>query len=352
MTGTLKRGPIPLKEGGLLYWEISVPLAYQRNFNFINGERSIGKTYTTLKYFIRRFISHKDEFIYITRTQMEKKNGILQAAFAKVVAQEYSEYDFSFNNETMKMENEVIGYCVALTEADKIKKRSFPFVRWMVFDEYMIDEKAGGRYVNGWNEPDSLLSIYHTADRERDVIKCFLLGNNITFFNPYHLHPAFNIPQIERGGIWTSENVLFQWAVASEEMKEEKSKSKFLRMIENTNYGVYASQGQYIYDDYSLIVGRSKDSKYVMTLHDNGTKLGVWHDRATNQICISPKFDPSCKTRVALEITDIAQDVVSCTISYHFKWLAELFKKGYVGFETMEFKSSHPTLIKRLTGRY
>ena len=35
-----------------------------------------------------------------------------------------------------------------------------------------------------------------------------------------------NYLKIEKGKIWTSDNVLFQWAVASDELKEVKSKSK------------------------------------------------------------------------------------------------------------------------------
>ena len=39
-----------------MYWNINEIMSYQRNFNFINGARSIGKTYTTLKYCYRRAI--------------------------------------------------------------------------------------------------------------------------------------------------------------------------------------------------------------------------------------------------------------------------------------------------------
>lgn len=351
VTGTVKRGPIPLKEGELMYWDITIPLSYQRNFNFINGERSIGKTYTTLKYFIKRFIAYKEEYIYITRTQMEKQSKILQSAFAKVTANEYSEYDFMYTNETMKMEGEVVGYCLALTEADKIKKRSFPNVKWMVFDEYMIDEKAGGHYINGWNEPDSLLSIYHTADREQDRIRCFLLGNNITFFNPYHLHPAFNIPQVSKGSIWTSENVLFQWAESDAEMQENKANSKFLRMIQDTEYGGYAVNGEYVQDDYSLIQKRPSNSRYTMTIKNNGSLLGVWSEKNTGRIFISKAVDPCCSIKVGLTMRDINGDYILYNISYPFKWLSDLFRRGLVSFESMELKTKNAELVKRLIRR-
>ena len=50
------------------YWDIGEILAYQRNFNFINGERSIGKSYTTLKFMIKKAIQTGCEFVYIVST--------------------------------------------------------------------------------------------------------------------------------------------------------------------------------------------------------------------------------------------------------------------------------------------
>ncbi len=67
----------------MLYWNINEILSYQRNFNFINGPRSIGKTYTTLKHIIDNSIKRNKEFAYIVRTQDEKKNYILKKACDK-----------------------------------------------------------------------------------------------------------------------------------------------------------------------------------------------------------------------------------------------------------------------------
>lgn len=60
------------------YWNIKTYLPYQRNFNFINSERTIGKTYTAQGFFLERAINKGEETIYIVRTQDEKKNGVLQ----------------------------------------------------------------------------------------------------------------------------------------------------------------------------------------------------------------------------------------------------------------------------------
>ena len=65
------------------YWDINKILCFNRCFNLINGERSIGKSYTTQKFFIKRAIEKGQEFVYIVRTQDEKKKGILHPPLKK-----------------------------------------------------------------------------------------------------------------------------------------------------------------------------------------------------------------------------------------------------------------------------
>ena len=214
-----------------IYWDINKILPYQRNFNLINGERSIGKTYTTQKWVVNRCLEKHQQFVYLVRTQSEKKEGVLLTAFQKVLDKEFPGVEVSSSEETLSLNGETVGWCIALSESQKIKKRSFPNVYYMIFDEYMLEEGSRSMYVSGWKEPDLLLSIYHTIDREEDRVKVFMLGNNTSFYNPYHMHPAFNVQPIKQGQIWTSENVLYQWAEGSEQLKDKRASSKFGKMI-------------------------------------------------------------------------------------------------------------------------
>lgn len=336
------------------YWNINEILPYQRCFNFINGERSIGKTYTTLKFIINKCTQKDNEFIYIVRTQDEKKRGILEQSVKKVCLNEFKDKNFEFTTEDMTERKEVqdtdgktfefrktVGYCIALSEAVKIKKRSFPKVKYMIFDEYMLEGKQSNQYVNGWKEPDLLLSIYHTVDREEDRVIIFLLGNNTSFWNPYHLHNAFRIPNIERGKIWTSENVLFQWAVSSQELMTQKSKSKFLRMIDDTQYGVYAKHGNYIDDNYNFVEEMTVNCKYIMTLHFDGFNYGVYYYSKGGIVYVHDKVDPVCQFQYALSLDDHSENTIltrNKNIAL-LKWLGDNFKNGNVRYTNMEIKT-------------
>lgn len=325
-------------------------LSYQRNFNLINGERSIGKTYTLQKFFINQGIKKKHEFIFLVRTtkQIEEKK-VFRKAFEKIIANEFKDYIFEFTNTEMYLVNIIseterelilIGHCIALSEAVKMKNESFPRVKYMYFDEYMLEPKDQKQYVNGWDEPDALLSIYHTVDREEDRVIIFLLGNNTSFYNPYHMHKAFHIPKVEKGEIWCSENVLFYWATASEELQEQKSKSKFLRMIDGSNYGNYAKDGNYVGDNYSFVMTMQNPSRYCFTLAYDNINYGVYLDNKLGLIFISDSYDQTNNLIYSLTLGDHKENTLltRSKTNVNMKWLSSNFKNGNVRFTSMEVR--------------
>lgn len=332
-----------------MYWDINKILPYQRNFNFINGERSLGKSYGTQKYVIKKCLQNEQEFIYIVRTQDEKKSGVLKEAFAKVIANEFPNVPFKFSNDIVSSVHGTLGYCIALSEALKIKKKSYPRVKYLIFDEYMLESSDSSKYVHGWKEPDLLLSIYHTADREEDRIICFMLGNNTSFYNPYHMHPAFNIPETPKGSIWTGDNVLFQWAVSDDELKSKKSESKFLNMISSSEYGNYAKEGNYIYDNPEFIEKHERTAKYYCTIKHMGKDYGLYYDMNKGKIYVSNKIDPSCTFCYAFTLDDHSPNtlLLSAKIT-HIQFLIRALKLGRVFYESMQIKTEFAEVVRFL----
>lgn len=326
-------------------------LPYQRAFNFVNAIRSIGKTYGSYYYFIKDWKENGNEFVAICRTQEEKKQGYLQKAVQKVLLNEFPEmYNatdekdkplLKYNSDQFTYDGVVVGRCIALSEAVKIKKNAYPLVKWMFFDEYAIEEdNQAARYINGWNEPDLLLSIYHTIDREEDRVICFCMANNISAYNPYHLHPAFKIPYTDPGKTYKSKNVFFENAVPSEELKAEKTKSRFLEMIEGTTYGDMATGGKYIYDSDALVMDMPLDQCIPFcTLIYNGKKYGLWRSKQNTNLLVSDKINPTIPSKYALTQTDMTEDTQLA--QRHFGklgYFSTVFKMGYVRFSSMEVK--------------
>lgn len=333
------------------YWTPHQILPYQRNFNFINGERSLGKTYNTEIFLLDKALNKTVEFVYICRTMIEKEEWVFRDAFDKVINNEFPEINFDFTKDLLTVDGVVIGHCIALSEAMKIKRKSYPKVMYTLMDEYMLEQWQNKSYVSGWKEPDLFLSIYHTIDREEDRVKCFLLGNNTTFFNPYHMHSAFNIPEgIERGQIWKSKNVLYQWAVSSDELKELKKNVGFLEMIDGSAYGDYAKNGNYSDGGNQFIMKRSAKADYVFSFVYNDNIFGVWRDFNAGIVFIDKKFDPSFKRVYALTLSDHTENTLLTkgkNISV-LKWLSKMYKLGVVRFTDNRVKALSEGGIKLL----
>lgn len=328
------------------YLDLNKILPYQRNFNFINGERSIGKTYTIMKFVINKCLQRGVEFVYLVRTKNQKKAGALGDAFKKVLLNEFSGYRIECTNEDMvniieteeKDEKIQLGYCLALSEKTEVKQRSFPKVKYIIFDEYMLETNNQHEYYKGWKEPDEFLNLYHTIDREEDRVICFLLGNNTSFYNPYHLHPAFNIPFISKGELWTSENVLFYWAQASEELKEDKAKSKFIKMIDKTDYSDYAVKGDYIYDEAKLIEPAPKNARLLFTIEINKIQYGFYY--LSSLFFITPVIKGNPQIRFVVNRNDMKEGFYLATKDFSYiKLFISMFKRSMIRYESMQTKA-------------
>lgn len=336
------------------YYNFKEILPFQRIFNFINGPRSIGKTYTVLKWLIGKAMKEGKLFAYICRTQDEKKRGVMKFALEKVVSQEFPNWELGTDTFlcTLKNDEETVplGFCIALSESLKMKKYSFPDVHYMIFDEYML-EGTGGRYVQGWKEPDLLLSIFHTIDREENRLKCFLMGNNTSFYNPYHLHAAFQLPLIPEGKIWMNKTCLFQRAVASPELEESREGNLFLRTIEGSDYGNYALGNEYVDDEYEFIAPLSDKVRYMATLRFEDRTYGLYKDIMNAWFTISEKTDETYFMRIAMTKTDIAHDASFYNFKDNaiIKIICNAYKSGDLRFESMAVKTRFlPGLMKIL----
>lgn len=340
-----------------VHFTINHLLPYQRNFNLVNAIRGVGKTYSPYYYFIKRWLDKGEQFVTICRTQDEKKNGFIRKGVEKVILREYPELlkartkkdkpMLTFNKDSMMYGGEIVGHCIALSEYVKVKRNAYPLVKWGLFDEYVIEEdNPTQHYIKGFDEPDLLLSIYDTIDRREDRLIMFLMGNNISAYNPYHMHKAFRIPYTEPGKIFKRENVLFENYVPSEELKEVVLDCKFARMVEGTTYGDMATKGKYIYDSEDLIVKLNPaECVYHYTILFNKAKYGVW--RSSKYGCIiSDVINPTCREIVAVRREDITDNTRLLSVSNgRDMYVRTMFRCGKLTFSNMECKKRFTEIL-------
>ena len=262
-------------------------LSYNRNFVFINGKRSIGKTYSVLTFLISEAIVDKENkrFIYLVRTNKEKESAILRKATSKVVREQFKKHIIEYTNtELIYKENEddkgtVIAECLSLNEAYKMKKSSFSEYKYMFFDEYILEDE--NFYLN--NEVNLFLNLYHTIDRDCDKLKVIFCANNINFYNIYHTHEAFNISQkADKKGIYKNKFCVY-YNCQNEEIFNNK-KSKFSEMIENTDYNLY-NKNEYFMNTPCKIKSLSRNYKNIGVYKG----IGVWYNGSS--LILSEKYN-------------------------------------------------------------
>lgn len=331
-----------------MYWNLNEILTYDKNFNFINSKRGSGKTYTLQKWLIKQFIKKQRETVYITQFISELDDIGIKQPFTKVLENEYPNVEAVQIGHDLYLDGKIFCYGIALTEAQKIKKMSFPNVYYIMFDEYMKEQAKKNSFVK--NEVDEFLSIYSTIDRYEDRVKCFFLGNTTTQYNPYHTHKAFKIPSIELGEIWTSENVLYQYYKPKQIFEDKIGKSRFAKMIANTEYGKYSVLGEFTEDTDEFIEKRSEKAKEIFNFIFNDVRYGVWRDLNEGKLYISDKYNPNMNICYTLTTTDHRENTMltKTSKSSMLKYLSDNFRYGNVRFESQAIKKKTMEAIKMI----
>lgn len=161
------------------------------------GERSNGKTYSSLSYAVERYKKSGEQFAYIRRYQedIRKKNlsnlfaGHIENGFiSKTFDNQWSLVDYTNSkfyletrddNDCVVKSEEPIGFAFDLNGMEHYKSTSFPRITTIIFDEFM---SRSGYLPNEWVLFANTLS---TIIRHRSNVKIIMLGNTVNKYCPY-----------------------------------------------------------------------------------------------------------------------------------------------------------------------
>ncbi len=176
-------------------------LSYNKAYNFIEGKRYVGKTYSTIKFLIEKALVKRQGFVYVVRQKQEKTDNIFRNICEAIFFNYFELEDVCLSKNFLKVQHNIIGRRVSLV--DEIKIGGYPDVEYILFDDYK------SYFYNDLKEPDVLLSIYDKIDYGRKFVKLICLGTNQKIKNPYYDHKEFDIPNANPNEIGLSKNTLF-----------------------------------------------------------------------------------------------------------------------------------------------
>lgn len=318
---------------------------------FVLGERGVGKSFNSKLAVLKKFIKTGEQFIYIRRYKTELDTA-LATFWDDLQANGYFD-DLRLEVKKSKMltqflcDGEVCGYAVPLSTANILKSTPFPNVSTIIFDEFLLDNGGTYRYLK--HEVTMFLDLIETVGRLRDNLKVILLGNNIApHSSPYFAYWNLELPENGAEFRTFQNGAIVVNYIRNLAYREAKKKSKFGKLIANSDYGRYAIDNQSLRENESFIGPRPNKSTFESILIINGINIGVWNGR-DGYLYLSEKYDPNCTFKFVFDYNDHTEGTIFENARQNL-WLhlvIKAYKQGYLKFENQRVKGTAISLLNK-----
>ena len=265
-----------------MYYDLSKALSYGAFLNILLGERGVGKTYAVTKFVTKKFIENGSEFAYIRRYKSELSKSVPKFFKPLIINNEFKDHTLDVKGSTFMIDDMPCGYAMTLSTAQSLKSTNFPNVKYIIFDEFIIEE-GQNHYLK--NEVENFLGLVETIARMRDV-KIFLLGNAVTTTNPYFIYFDLTLPYGNDIKTFRDGLILVQY-MKNEAYREAKKQTKFGRLISGTDYEDYAVNNKFYDENKNFIEHKTGNSKFSFSFIYKGNILGVWIDFDNGKMYVS-----------------------------------------------------------------
>ena len=263
-------------------------------FTMVIGARSIGKTYGLRKKVISYCIKHGKRYCELVRTESELKgdDSIISGYFDKLQEKgEFCDYVFMTKGRSAyyapkpiddeKPDWKLLIYFIPLSLFQKYKKRTYADVRFVIFDEAVIDRKSPySRYLP--NEYALLSEMLSTIARENPdtptQLNTFLLGNACDFaLCPYFQHLEINEPP-KFGYNWYRHKTVLLDYVAPDNAAEFRANTIVGRMLDGYADAATMFDNEFAGADDDFIERKTPAARYQFGIAYKNVRFGVWLD--------------------------------------------------------------------------
>ena len=328
-----------------MYYTLDRVLSYNAFLNFLIGERGCGKTFSTTKFLISQFIKKGHQFVYVRRFKTELKKAVPKFFDSMIKEDVFPDHKFCNKGDTFYCDEKIIGYAVSLTNASSLKGNNFPNVKYIVFDEFIVENSAQ-HYLS--DEVSSFLGLVETIARTRDI-KIFMLGNAVSLTNPYFLEFNIELPYNSDLKLYKNGLILINY-MYNEDYRKYKKETKFGKLIQDTSYEAYAVDNQFQNDNKTFIAHKTAGARCSFSFLYNENVYGVWYDYNAGKVFVSKSYD-QYGLMFALTTEDRKPNtmMISAAKSYYcWKTFIKNYQLGNVYFESLKIKLATQDILKQL----
>ena len=322
-----------------MYWNIKNSLSHNCLFNFIVGDRGVGKTYGCKKWAIEDFLKTGSQFIYLRRYQTELKRT---NKFFDDIKSAFPDVEFKVNSPTAYINNKIAGTFIPLSTSKMEKSTPYPNVNKIIFDEFILD-KGYHHYLP--DEVVNFLEFYNTVSRGRDVTVYFL-SNALSVTNPYFLY--FNLKMPYNKSISSTNDILIEKASNPEYVNAMKQ-TRFGKIISNTEYFNYSYGSDFLRDTNTFVEKKPYTATYFYTIVYKGVEFGIWTDiNKSGLLYVSNDIDKHCKIKYSITLSDHTPNTMLLK-GHSSKFIdnfIQCYKLGLVRFENINIKNMCEDIIK------
>lgn len=326
------------------YYNNSELLSHNALFNWLNGMRSHGKTFSFKEWCIRDFLKRGNEFVWLRRYKEETKNVITSFDTDIIKENKFPGVKFSTDGKTFFINKKKAGYFLTLSMSQYYKSMAFPNVNKIIFDEYLItDSKI--TYLP--NEAYTFLELYSTISRTRDC-RAFFIANNASVRNPYFTYFNF-YPQ--KGKRFTKKGDMLIEMDSATDFKNKVYETRFGKMIEGTTYGNYAVENEFLLDNDEYVEKKPNTAIYQLTLAYDGKYYGLYYDLVRQLMYCTERKTLNGGLAVAVNKSDMTDNAVlsrSQAIKATINTLKELFSLGRCRYDNVKVKAAFNDIMKEL----
>ena len=343
------------------YYNWNKTLAYNADVTIVIGARGIGKTYGLRLQCIRDYIKHKYKFVEIVRYKNEL-SGVSNGYFNRIETNnEFSNYVFKTQgNAAYIAEKKVkdgkkpnwhlIGYFIALSQAQAIKKRTYDRVKRIIFDEAILDKTDRFHHYLS-REFTILANVVDTVSRERPDIKCikpslYLLGNALDVMNPYFMHYNVGVPKV--GYSWYKNKTMLLHYVQSNEYSKFKANNTVAgRMLSGTEEGNNNINNEFSKINNDFVMKKNKEAKFEFGIIYDNYSYGIWSDWKNGFYFINSKIPKNTNKPIySLTLADNRLNYIAARkAETMLQGFIDLHYAGVLRYESISLRERFKTVL-------
>lgn len=348
------------------YYDWGRVLSHVAIYCFIVGARGLGKTHGAKKSAVKNALEKGHQFIYVRRYKTELTPS--RNTFFADIEHYFPEWEFRTHGgmaqatefvDPALFETEAeykkaikgrtwitIGYFVALSTAQTQKSVSYPQVRVIIFDEFII-EKGAFHYLP--NEADVFNNFYSTVDRGRkeNEVRVYFLANSVSIMNPYFM--AYKIRPDQLPEFSTSHNnfILCHFP-DSAHFAESVYETRFGKFIQGTEYADYAIGNTFRDSHEELLGGKPSHADYIFTLETSQGTFSIWYDQRKAEYYAQRKRPKGNESVYTLVPEKMSSDKILMTFQDKpLSILRTCFRQGKVHFDEPETRNAFIEIFRR-----